>query len=176
MWYKIDFVKFLAFLLPPIMRSAFLLALLKVLIVPIRYVYELFIQHKEGADENLNVSANVIVLENVLNRFFCLENRQIYIVTPEAKNRNSYLYFEREQKFSLKMYLAKEKKSVYLVHEYDSSVPVNFIVMVPTFLCTSTERKEDDKYGWKNLYSIKKILNIYKPAGRTFSINLYDYE
>lgn len=176
MWYKIDFVKLVAFLLPPILRSAFLLALLRVLLVPIRHVYDLFIQHKDGADENLNVSGNVIVLENVLNRYFCLENRQIYIVTPEEKNRSSYLHFKREQKFSLKMYLAKEEKGVYLIHEYDSSTPINFIVMVPTFLCTSTETKEADKYGWKNLNAIKKILNIYKPAGRTFSINLYDYE
>lgn len=49
------------------------------------------------------------------------------------------------------------------------------IVHVPTFLCTSTD-KDEDKYGGRNYNEIKNILNIYKPAGRTFGIELYDYE
>ena len=32
------------------------------------------------------------------------------------------------------------------------------------------------EYDWKYLNTIKDLLNEYKPAGRTFSINLYDYE
>lgn len=176
MWYKIDFVKLVSMLLPPILRSKFLVAFLKVLILPLRYVYGIFTEHKGEIDDKLNVSANVAILENALNRLFCLTNGQIYIVSTDEASRCVYLHFGRELFAPFRMFLSEERKNVYLVHEYESSAPINFIVMVPTFLCTSTDSKAEDKYGWKNLNVIKNLLNIYKPAGRTFSINLYDYE
>lgn len=176
MWYSIDFVKLVSILLPPILRSKFLMTFMRILILPLRYVYGIFNEHKDEIDDKLNVSANVINLENALNRLFCLVNGQIYIVSTADANRCVYLHFGSELFAPFRMFLSAEKKNVYLVHEYESSAPINFIVMVPTFLCTSIDSKSEDKYGWKNLNIIKNLLNIYKPAGRTFSINLYDYE
>lgn len=176
MWYKIDLVKLVAILTPPILRSKFLLAFLCVLILPLRYIYELFTSHRGKTDDRLNLTSNVAKLEKALNQIFYLTEGQIYITTPDDANRNKYLHFGRESQPPFSMYLASENGKAYLVHEYEVSAPINFIVMVPTFLCTSLESKDADKYGWKHLNSIRNLLNIYKPAGRTFSINLYDYE
>lgn len=163
-------------LLPPILRSKFLTAFLKVLVLPLRYVYGIFTEHKDEIDDKLNVSANVANLENALNRLFSLVNGQIYIVSTTDADRCVYLHFGSELFAPLRLFLSSEKKNVYFVQECELSAPINFIVMVPTFLCTSIDSKSEDKYGWKNLNIIKNLLNIYKPAGRTFSINLYDYE
>lgn len=176
MWYKIDFVKLVAILLPPMLRSKFFLALLKILVLPLRYLNEVFSKFRSETDDRLNVSANVSVLENALNRLFYLSDGQIYIVSPEEKNRSTYLHIKTEISTPFHLFKSDEKKDIYFIYEHEASAPINFIVMVPTFLCTSTVSKEEDKYGWKHLDAIRNLLNIYKPAGRTFSIILYDYE
>lgn len=51
----------------------------------------------------------------------------------------------------------------------------SFIVYVPSFLCTSIDAAED-KYGGQNLTTILNLLNHYKPAGRSFRIEIYEYE
>ena len=40
MWYKIDMTKLVVQLLPPILRSKFLTALMKVLITPFAFIYD----------------------------------------------------------------------------------------------------------------------------------------
>ena len=175
MWYMIDLKKQVAHLLPPILRSQFLLSLLCVMIVPLRYLHGKFWSLKEGVDNRLNISGNVQYLEKALNDAFYLTNHQIYIETPEERERRAFMYFFHELQHAETMYTKTEGVPYYFVKKNESSVPVNFIVMVPTFLCTSTNKNED-KYHGKNYGIIASILSIYKPAGRTFSIELYDYE
>lgn len=175
MWYKIDLTKLVVQLLPPILRSKFLISLLCVMIVPLRYLYGKFWSLKEGVDNRLNIAGNVQYLEKALNDAFYLNNHQIYIETPEERERRAFMYLGNELQHAEKMYLKTEGVPYYFVKKNESSVPVNFIVMVPTFLCTSTNKNED-KYHGKNYKIIASILSIYKPAGRTFSIELYDYE
>ena len=66
--------------------------------------------------------------------------------------------------------------SLLYVRAYDD-VPkeASFVVYVPSFLCTSTNASED-KYGGQNLTTILNLLNHYKPAGRHFRIEIYEYE
>src|SRR3712207_2217927 len=86
MWYKIDILRLALQLLPPILRSTLLTALLKVLLLPIVYIYEQFMQIKNNADERLRNTANVVSLERILNAAFHLSGRQIYIETAEVVN------------------------------------------------------------------------------------------
>ena len=175
MFYKIDLTKLVVQLLPPILRSNFLLSLLCVMIVPLRYLHGKFWSLKESVDNRLNIAGNVQYLEKALNDAFYLNNHQIYIETPEERERRAFMYFGNELQHVEKMYLKTEGVPYYFVKKNESSVPVNFIVMVPTFLCTSTNKNED-KYHGRNYKIIASILSIYKPAGRTFSIEIYDYE
>ena len=95
MWYKIDLTKFVVQLLPPILRSKFLVALLKVLVLPLSFVYDKLMGHRENVFDKLETSANVIYLEKVLNETFFLSDRQIYITSLEEDFSN-YWHFKSE--------------------------------------------------------------------------------
>lgn len=175
MWYKIDFTKLVMQLLPPILRSKLLLAILGAMIVPLRYLYGKFFNLKETVDDRLNITGNVQYLEKALNDAFYLKDRQIHIETPEDDRPPSFYFASENQKANI-MRKPSEGEGFVLRMNGESGIKVNFNVMVPTFLCTSLTSKDDDKYHWKYLMTIKNIIKIYKPAGRTFSIELYDYE
>lgn len=95
MWYRIDFTKLVMQLVPPILRSEVLLALLGVLTVPLRYVYDRFCALKGTVDDRLNITGNVQYLEKALNDTFFLKDCQIYIETPEGEKTPSF-YFSKE--------------------------------------------------------------------------------
>ena len=174
MWYDLDIEKLGRQLLPPVLRSGVLTALVRVLLMPIRLVYDEFMALKASTDTVLSTTGTVIKLEKILNDTFFLRNREIYIETPDEEERLS-MYFERANQKATVMHLKKEGTCVVLKVRGESTVKVNFTVWVPTFLCTSEDAKAD-RYGGRNLRVIRNILNRYKPAGRTFGIELYDYE
>lgn len=176
MWYKIDFTRFVALMLPPVLRSAFLLSLLKAMTTPLRYIYNRFYGLKEKTDDKLNITGNVIYLEKALNDAFYLTERQIYIETPEEETKRKAFYFKREAQPPVFLYSIPEGGEVTLGRKDEYFQNLNFIVRVPTFLCTSTESGEEDKYKWEHYMAIRNILDAYKPAGRTFGIELYEYE
>ena len=175
MWYKIDFTKLVMQLLPPVLRSRFLSSLLSVLMVPLRYIYARFCNLKDNADNRLNITGNVQYLEKALNDAFYLTDHQIYIETPEEEDASAF-YFASEMQRAIILYQLFEGSGFVLMGGGGRRAIVNFTIKVPTFLCTSLVSKEADQYGWKYLSTIKNILKTYKPAGRTFSIELYDYE
>lgn len=173
MWYKIDMTKLVVQLLPPILRSKFLTALMKVLITPFAFIYDRMLKHRDNVSERLDITANVIYLEKVMNDTFFLKENQIYIETQE-EDLASYWYFKHNE--APYKYLQKgTKEGIYMKCKEEGSYKVSFIVYVPTFLCTSLDQAVD-KYKGKNLTRIKELLSFYKPAGRTCSIILYDYE
>lgn len=174
MWYDIDFIKFCRQMLPPILRSPLLMAILKAMIVPLRYIYGLFKSLKAETDNSLNISGNVMSLQRALNEVFFLELNQIYIETPKEENKR-VLYFKSENQVNIPMRFCSEGEGLYLWEGGETTVKYNFVVYVPIFLCTSLN-KDEDKCRGENLNKIMRVLNKYKPAGRTFSIELYDYE
>ena len=173
MWYRIDLTKLVVQLLPPILRSKFLIALLKALILPLAFIYGKLMEHRDNVSEKLDITANVIYLEKILNDAFFLSDLQIYIETQEEDLTN---YWHVKHEDAPCKYLHKDSKTgVILKYKEESSYKDSFVVWVPTFLCTSLDSNED-KYKGKNLTRIKELLSFYKPAGRTYSIKLYDYE
>lgn len=170
--YKIDFIKFCRQMVPPILRSAFLLAIIRAMIVPLKYIYAQFHALKDDIDNSLNTTANVIYLQKALNDAFFL-TEEIYIDTPNEQD-NRAMYFESEHKAILPMHFS-DGKALYLKGNGESTAKYNFTVHVPTFLCTSLE-KEEDRFKGVHLLRIINILNKYKPAGRTYHIELYDHE
>lgn len=176
MWYKIDFTKLAVYLLPPLLRSLFLVALIKVMIVPLRYIYTRFCELKESTADRLNITGNVQYLEKTLNDAFCLTDNQIHIETPGEEIYRSVFYLRREEQPAAYIHTLTERTGHTLRYNGEYTSTINFIVRIPTFLCTSTENKEQDKYGWKNYQTILNLLGNYKPAGRMFDIELYDYE
>lgn len=175
MWYKIDFTKLAVQLLPPVLRSPLLVALLRALLVPARQLYGDFVRLKERADDRLGITAHVLQLERALNDAFFLKDRQIHLETPEGEPPR-ILYHEAEGQSAAVLHLAEEEEGYHVWRRGESLTDINFTVMVPTFLCTSTESREDDRYHWQYYQTILNLIKTYKPAGRTLSIELYDYE
>jgi len=175
MWYRIDFSRLVVQLLPPLLRSRFLLSLLGVLTLPLRKIYADFHDEKDGADIRLNTNGHVVSLEKVLNDAFFLTDRQIYIESQEG-SAEPMLFFISELQEAPVLFTQGEDVGYYLAMEGESTALINIPLKVPTFLCTSMVSASSDAFGWLHLRTIRNLLNRYKPAGRTFSIELYDYE
>ena len=173
MWYRIDFTRFVQQLLPPILRSKVMMALFRVFITPLRYLYDKFLAYQDSVSSRLNITANVQYIQKALNDAFYLTDEQIYIETLEEERTPSF-YFQNEGQPANYFYLTGEK-SFYLREVDEVSNKETFVVYIPTFLCTSLET-ETDRYNGENLQIIYNLLNLYKPAGRLCRIELYDYE
>ena len=166
-------VKLAVQLLPPVLRGRLTVALLKVLTLPVRHIYEQLTARRKNADRRLGTTANVMYMEKALNDAFYLRERQIRIEDTEAEDT---LFWHRREEGQKAFYLYRRtEKGVALKRRGESSYRESFVVWVPTFLCTS-EDADEDKYGGRNLREIRNLLSYYKPAGRTYRIELYDYE
>lgn len=175
MFYKVDFIRLAVQMLPPLLRGRLMVALLRVITLPLRQMYELFIVLRNSTKSRLETTGNVESLERALNAAFFLTERQIYIKTPPREIRATFYLSSEEQRPTI-LYMAAEGGAYMMQMMDENRMGVNFMVMVPTFLCTSTECRDADRYFWRHYIVIKTILDIYKPAGRTFGIELYDYE
>lgn len=173
MWCRIDFTRFVQQLLPPILRSKVMMALFRVFIKPLRYLYDKFLAYKDGISSRLNITANVQYIQKALNDAFFLTDNQIYIETPEEERAPAF-YFQSEGQPANYFYMV-ENKPFYLRSPDDVPQSETYIIFIPTFLCTSLDTSED-KYKGENLQIIYNILNNYKPAGRMYRIEIYDYE
>lgn len=173
MWYNIDFIRFVRQLLPPVLRGTVMIALLRVFIHPLRYLLDRFLSYRNGVSDRLNVTANVQYIQKALNDAFFLTDKQIYIETPEDE-RGLFLYFQKEGQPACPFY-PPGGTPVHLKGLDDSPTMDTIVIYLPTFLCTSLDA-EEDRYKGKNLQIIYNLLNYYKPAGRSYRIELYDYE
>ena len=171
MWYKLDIIKLGFQLLPPILRSKVLVALLKAMLHGIRDLYNRFYSYHSHVLNRLNITAGVQYIEKVLNDAFFLSEHQIYIVSADQRVQTA-LRFKSE---GLAPIYVSGSSPLYVRAYDDVPKEASFVVYVPSFLCTSTNTAED-KYGGQNLTTILNLLNHYKPAGRSFRIEIYEYE
>ena len=169
MWYNADFNKWAVQLLPPILRSRALVALLKAMIQPLVYLHYQFILYRLTSSGRLDVTASVQDIERVLNSAFFLNDGQIYLESMNSAH-NTFLYFQKENMPSV---FVDASFRLYMPDEVPDTP--NFIIYIPTFLCTALD-KEKDLYKGRYLTTIINLLNFYKPAGRRFGIKLYEYE
>ena len=174
MWYQFDIFKFAVQLVPPILRCKILIVFLDVITLPLRYIYNNFLSHREIVNKRLNITAGVQYNEKALNDVFFLKNREIYILSNESDGI-MYWHYESEQKENIYMALENEEQPLYFRFQGEADYKASFTVYIPTFLCTSLD-EEEDEYNGENLRTIITWLNYYKPTGKTYSIELYDYE
>ena len=173
MWYNVDFNRFAMQLLPPILRSKTLVALLNILVHPLLVLYNKFMMYRAAVAGRLNITAHVQFIEKALNDTFFLTKRQIYIATIENEEID-FLHFVKESLSGVVFYRKGEEPHIML-NRGEMIYKPTFTVYVPKFLCTSLDSNEDRFHG-TYLRTILNLLAYYKPAGRTFRIELYDYE
>ena len=170
--FDIDIPQLARLLLPPVLRSKFLTELLKVLLTPLTMFKDRFKADKTAFDKRLNISGLVLQMETAMNQE-CFTN-DIRIVSDEPDEAPT-LYFESEKMDAV--YLYKQGSGddpLTLLFESEYEYKPNFIVYVPRSRCTSLDTQEADAFGWMYLTKIVNILNTYKPAGRTYRIELYE--
>ena len=169
MWYDVDSTRWAVQLLPPILRSRVLVALLRILIIPLAYVHRLFTEYRKKVADRLDITASVQDIERALNRRFFLRNRQIYIES-ESDDRHPCLYFQAEGKPPT---FLNPRMTLWMDGEVPSKP--NFTIFVPSFLVSSLN-SEEDRHKGRHLAEIIRIVELYKPAGRRYHINIYEYE
>nr|DAE31839.1 MAG TPA: hypothetical protein [virus sp. ctJrn16] len=169
MWYDVDFTRWAVQLLPPILRSRVLVALLRIIIIPLAYLHRLFTEYRKKVAERLDITASVQDIERALNRRFFLRNRQIYIES-ESDDRHPCLYFQAESKPPT---FLNPRMTLWMDGEVPSKP--NFTIFVPSFLVSSLNSEEDRHHG-RHLAEIIRIVERYKPAGRRYAITIYEYE
>lgn len=175
MLYDFDVKKFARMLLPPILRGPVLVALVGISILPIKFIYETFMAYRQSVKGRINRTCNVNSLEKILNDLFFLTDHQIYITTT-LEPLQLYMYSRREKIPPLCLHGAGEIHATpcYIKPHNGVSPEPTFVIHIPTFLCTSLDQ-EQDEYNGRYLIEIYNALNIYKPAGRAYRIELYNY-
>lgn len=160
MWYKVDIYKFGQHLMPPVLRKKRLFSLLSVLLLPFAYMAESFLLFRYQSRNKLKTNGQVIYIEKVLNDHFLLTGKEIYL--SDIEDRAVYLY--RRSEGQIPLYLYKDMEGdAFLRYGDEGSYEGNFIVHIPSFL------KDYET-------EIRNLTNFYKPAGRNFKIEIYDYE
>lgn len=162
MWYNVDIYKLGAYLLPPFLRKKRMYAFLCVFLYPFYWLCKMFKDYRKTSLQKLNVNGQVAYIEKMLNDEFEFENREIYITDSDALKPNVADMY-RDPSVTMTIYPESSEEKLYLESGDESIKSEDYIVNVPSFLADKLE-------------VIKTIVEYNKPAGRTYKINLYDYE
>ena len=172
MWYRIDINKLAEQLLPPILRTPLLLAILRVLLSPIATVLTLFSTYRQNVNDALCINSHVLPLEAAMNK--ACQTDAIYIESVNYP-KDIYIYHESEHQPATYIYKeAEENTPCHLYPEHQPQPDVNFRVHVPPDRCTDLTSRDADDYGWLYLDRIRAILDRYKPAGTAYEIVIAD--
>lgn len=164
MWYDLDIYKFAQHLLPPMLRKKRTFAFLCVLLLPFHLLVQTFQAFRKQSESNMNINGQVIYIEKILNDTFFLTNKEIYL--SDIPDRQLYLYIRDEAAQAL-FYQRSESdvRQLYVQQRGEGNMDGNYIVNVPSFL--ADKEKVD---------GIRRIVEKYKPSGRKYIINIYEYE
>ena len=162
MWYNVDIYKLGAYLLPPFLRKKRMYAFLCVFLYPFYWLCKMFKDYRKTSLQKLNVNGQVAYIEKMLNDEFELENRELYMTDSDALKPNVADMY-RDPSVTMTIYPESSEEKLYLESGDESIKSEDYIVNVPSFLADKLE-------------VIKTIVEYNKPAGRTYKINLYDYE
>ena len=170
MFYTFNISKFVKQMLPPLLRSGALIALLEVMVTPLKSLYERFLSYRATTSDALNINGHVLPLEMALNKA-CYTDL-IYIESTNTRH-GTFLYHESENLPSPYLYNEAEgAEPLILYFEADAPKDVNFIVYIPQSICTNLDDKAVDAFHWYYLNIVKSLLDRYKAAGTTYEIRL----
>lgn len=162
MWYNIDIYKLAHQLLAPTLRRKRLFAYLSVLIYPLYLLLQRFRSFRQECIENMQINGQVIYIEKILNNMYYFENKEIYI--EDINENQSYLYERVTGQVGIWLYLRSEReRTIHLKQRNEGNLDGNYIVNIPSFLSD-------------NIEEIRRIVEKYKPAGRKYILNIYEYE
>lgn len=156
MWYNIDFNKLAKLLVPYMFRGSGIMNMIHILLTPLKYLYGLFTEYREKTIEKLNITGNVIVLETYLNK----KCGSTGIVIESLGRGNGRIYYDKKESQAANyMWGQSENKRISLTYKLELVTDDDFVVKIPSSLSTQVQ-------------AIKNIVNIYKPAGKSYHTTL----
>lgn len=162
MWYRFDPFRFAQELLPPLLRSDVLLAILRAMLRPLGSLLERFDAYRESVRIRLSTTGQTFSLEGALAEKYQLPSGVIYITDSGDKRLFLYTQLERHAPWHLRK-TDEVDEAVFLSYASEGKYEPDFIVHIPSFL--RNEKAE-----------IKRFIARYKPAGRSYQITFYAYE
>lgn len=153
-WYQFDIMKFAEDMTPPLLRKSLLMALIRALLRPLVRLMREFQDLRAQSKKALLPSGQVRAIEGAIIDKYHLHSGDVYITEPEDKTL--YLYYEREGAGALEL-----PQTIYYEHENPNKT--DFTIHLPDHL----EKYKDD---------ITRLIEIYRPAGRKYTIQYYTYE
>lgn len=161
MWYKFDPERFAEEMLPPILRRPLLLALLRAILKPLTSLMARFSTLREQARKRLAVTGQTISLVETLRERYRLPEGVIYITEPSE--RQLYIYLPDEGRIDTPIYSTREQRDPTTIRfDKEGGEEPDFTLHLPDFL--ASEEAE-----------IRRFLDLYKPAGKRYALNIYPY-
>lgn len=161
--YRTDLNKLAILLLPPRLRSASLLALLKAFVAPITAISASFTQYRNETDQFLGITPQVCYLEKILNDRFDIQ-RRIYI--ENTSGYNILLIHTDEKAEPILLHTQESGAAPVLIHDISAYADAgyDFYVYVPTDLnLTGTREYEVRAIVEKKKLADKRFKIIHKP-------------
>lgn len=159
MFYNFDLNRWIACMIPRILRRKLLFALLKALLSPLSLMYDIFDSYRREIEGRLAYNAFTIYLEKYLNNI--IGTKGIYIV-DHVIEQTIYLSLKDED-FAQDYFSMKSENDAEHIYVSNSDLLIGgFTVMIPESVASS-----------KNVDIISKWVNYYKYAGTRFNIMTY---
>ena len=170
--YNVNLTTLAKWLLPSFLRGKTLIALLRMLVVPLQKLYQLLDAFRSDKQFELSITSQVIWLEKMLNKYFDPLIAGIYIVDVGAVNQ---VYVANKSEIPHPRYLYNKSDIAYvnaqktiLYNKNEGVFAYNFTVMVPNALYQ--ELLLNNQNG---LNRMKAKLNQYKLFGTIYNIQPY---
>ena len=162
MWYNVDVYKLAAYLLPPFLRKKKLFSFFSVLLYPFFLLVQNLKNFRKSCIYKLNANGQVIYIEKYLNDYFNLEYKDIYITDSENNIPNVSVLYPGEA-ITMAVYPLESGDMLFLLSGTESLKEEDYIVNVPSYL-------------QERINEITTLVEYNKPAGRKYTIKIYDYE
>ena len=177
MKYNTNITRLAISLMPSTLRQPVATRLAMALVTPLHHAMQQLKDIRTSAQNSLMPNSSILLLEDLINRRFHFNDRQIRITThlgdPTAGTHLWHYKDETDAK-PVFMYCDGEQQPVFLIHTDEQPVMHTIIVSIPSFLVSSTGTTDTAERA--TLRIIDEIMKTYKPAGRTYIINIYDYD
>lgn len=183
MKYNTNITRLAISLMPSTLRQPVATRLAMALVTPLHHAMQQLKDIRTSAQNSIMPNSSILLLEDMLNRRFHFTDRQIRITTHEGDpNAGLHLWYHKDEVGAapVVMYYDEEDEEdekaqpVYLIHTDEQSVMHTVIVSIPSFLVSSTDTTDTAERA--TLRIINETMKTYKPAGKAYLINIYDYD
>jgi len=162
--YKIDYDRLVVWLLPTKERDILNVVWLRVLLAPLKRIYQEFLKFRITSNYKLTHNSQVASIEEVLNDLFDDNLKRIIIRNSEVKE--PVWFYEPEDNKPVWFYEPEDNKPVYFYEEsHLFGFTADFIVIVPLDL------QPDDNIEKEQFeLELRREINYYKLYSKNYTI------